>query len=288
MAKKYEKENKNLVVIGIIVFLLGLILGSFNIYTNLKNYGDKKTKYTTEYKYNLEQNIDSITKEIEIIEQNQSDLSSKKESLQKENNTILNRNGKTEEYYTNLEKINNYNKEIEDLDNQKFSKITTKNKYKQELISTNEFLDQDTNNPYLFKNVLGGIIVIFVTIIISNIILYYAFKVNEEEMLFEAPQEIPEPILNEPKLEEPINDNVMELEEKEKTEKIIKKEDKNLDAEMEKIELGRQTDGKYRMDHAVTATQKIILKAFDMDADQIQDKAVGLSRLLEKYAEEGK
>ena len=42
------------------------------------------------------------------------------------------------------------------------------------------------------------------------------------------------------------------------------------------------------MDHAVTATQKIILKAFDMDAEQIQDKAVGLSRLLEKYAEEGK
>lgn len=223
MAKKYEKENKNLVVIGIIVFLLGLILGSFNIYTNLKNYGDKKTKYTTEYKYNLEQNIDSITKEIEIIEQSQSNLSSKKESLQKENNTILNRDGKTEEYYTNLEKINNFNKEIEDLDNQKFSKITTKNKYKQELISTNEFLDKDTNNPYLFKNVLGGIIVIFVTIIISNIILYYAFKVNEEEMLFEAPQEIPEPILNEPKLEEPLNDNVVELE-KTVPEKIIKKE----------------------------------------------------------------
>lgn len=223
MAKKYEKENKNLVVIGIIVFLLGLILGSFNIYTNLKNYGDKKTKYTTEYKSNLEQNIDSISKEIEIIEQSQSNLSKEKETLQKENNTILNKDGKTEKYYTNLEKINNYNKEIEDLDNQKFSKITTKNKYKQELISTNEFLDQDTNNPYLFKNVLGGIIVIFVTIIISNIILYYAFKVNEEEMLFEAPQEIPEPILNEPKLEEPLNDNVVELE-KTVPEKIIKKE----------------------------------------------------------------
>ena len=58
--------------------------------------------------------------------------------------------------------------------------------------------------------------------------------------------------------------------------------------ELEKIKLVRQTDGKYRMDHAVTATQKIILKAFDMDADQIQDKAVGLRRLLEKYAEEGK
>lgn len=221
MAKKYEKENKNLVVIGIIVFLLGLILGSFNIYTNLKTYGDKKNKYTTEYKYNLEQNIDSITKEIEIIEQNQSNLSSKKESFQKENNTILNRDGKTEEYYTNLEKINNYNKEIEDLDNQKFSKITTKNKYKQELISANEFLDQDTNNPCLFKNILGGIIVIFITVIISNIILYYAFKVTEEEILFETPQEIPEPILNEPKLEEPLNDNVVELEkvEPEKTSK---------------------------------------------------------------------
>lgn len=223
MAKKYEKENKNLVVLSIIVFLLGLILGSFNIYTNLKNYGDKKTKYTTEYKSNLEQDIDSISKEIEIIEQNQSNLSSKKESLQKENNTLLNRDGKTEEYYTNLEKINNYNKKIEDLDNQKFSKITTKNKYKQELISANEFLDQDTNNPSLIKNILGGIIVIFVTIIISNIILYYAFKVNEAEILFEAPQEIPEPILNEPKLEEPINDNVVELE-KAEPEKTIKKE----------------------------------------------------------------
>lgn len=42
------------------------------------------------------------------------------------------------------------------------------------------------------------------------------------------------------------------------------------------------------MDHAVTATQKIILKAFDMDADQIQDKTVGLSRLLEKHTEKGK
>ena len=223
MAKKYEKENKNLVVIGIIVFLLGLILGSFNIYTNLKKKKKKKTKYTTEYKSNLEQNIDSISKEIEIIEQSQTNLSKEKETLQKENNTILNRDGKTKEYYTNLEKINNYNKEIEDLDNQKFSKITAKNKYKQDLISANEFLDQDTNNPCLFKNILGGIIVIFITVIISNIILYYAFKVTEEEILFETPQEIPEPILNEPKLEEPLNDNVVELE-KVGPEKIIKEE----------------------------------------------------------------
>ncbi len=223
MAKNYEKENKKLVVISIIVFLLGLILGSFNIYTNLKTYGDKKTKYTNEYKSNLEQNIDSISKEIEIIEQSQTNLSKEKETLQKENNTILNREGKTKDYYTNLEKINNYNKEIEDLDNQKFSKITTKNKYKQDLISANEFLDQDTNNPCLFKNILGGIIVIFITVIISNIILYYAFKVTEEEILFETPQEIPEPILNEPKLEEPLNDNVVELE-KVGPEKIIKEE----------------------------------------------------------------
>ncbi len=224
MAKNYEKENKKLVVISIIVFLLGLILGSFNIYTNLKTYGDKKTKYTTEYKSNLEQNIDSISKEIEIIEQSQTNLSKEKETLQKENNTILNREGKTKDYYTNLEKINNYNKEIEDLDNQKFSKITAKNKYKQDLISANEFLDQDTNNPYLFKNILGGIIVIFITVIISNVILYYAFKVTEEEILFETPQEIPEPILNEPKFEEPLNDNVVELE-KVEPEKIIKEEE---------------------------------------------------------------
>ena len=40
MAKNYETENKKLVVISIIVFLLGLILGSFNIYTNLKTNAD--------------------------------------------------------------------------------------------------------------------------------------------------------------------------------------------------------------------------------------------------------
>jgi len=34
--------------------------------------------------------------------------------------------------------------------------------------------------------------------------------------------------------------------------------------ELEKIEIIRQSDGNYRMDHAVTATQKEILKAFDL------------------------
>ena len=42
----------------------------------------------------------------------------------------------------------------------------------------------------------------------------------------------------------------------------------------------RQTDGKYRMDHAVTATQKAILKAFGIDADYVRRKAAELSREL--------
>lgn len=57
--------------------------------------------------------------------------------------------------------------------------------------------------------------------------------------------------------------------------------------ELEKIELVRQTDGKYRMDHAVTETEKIILKAFDMYADQIQDKAVGLADCLKNMQKRG-
>ncbi len=50
--------------------------------------------------------------------------------------------------------------------------------------------------------------------------------------------------------------------------------------ELEKIEMVRQTDGKYRMDHAVTATQKAILKAFGIDADYVRRKAAELSREL--------
>ena len=36
--------------------------------------------------------------------------------------------------------------------------------------------------------------------------------------------------------------------------------------ELEKIEMIRQADGVYRLDHAVTATQKTILNAFGIDA----------------------
>ena len=40
------------------------------------------------------------------------------------------------------------------------------------------------------------------------------------------------------------------------------------------------------MDHAVTATQKIILKAFDMDAEQIQKQEETVLKVKEKYDSE--
>lgn len=52
--------------------------------------------------------------------------------------------------------------------------------------------------------------------------------------------------------------------------------------ELEKIEVIRQGDGEYRLDHAVTATQKAILKAFEMDASDIQKGASKISKLLKK------
>ena len=47
--------------------------------------------------------------------------------------------------------------------------------------------------------------------------------------------------------------------------------------ELEKIEMIRQADGIYRLDHAVTATQKTILKAFGIDANYIKRKAQQIS-----------
>lgn len=38
--------------------------------------------------------------------------------------------------------------------------------------------------------------------------------------------------------------------------------------ELEKIEMVRLTDNRYRLDHAVTVTQKTILKAFGMDVSR--------------------
>ena len=39
----------------------------------------------------------------------------------------------------------------------------------------------------------------------------------------------------------------------------------------------RQADGVYRLDHAVTATQKTILKAFGIDANYVKRKAREIS-----------
>lgn len=50
--------------------------------------------------------------------------------------------------------------------------------------------------------------------------------------------------------------------------------------ELEKIEMVRQLDNVYRLDHAVTATQKAILKAFGMDAAYIKYKAKELSETI--------
>ncbi len=52
--------------------------------------------------------------------------------------------------------------------------------------------------------------------------------------------------------------------------------------ELEKIEMVRLTDNMYRLDHAVTARQKTILKAFGMDADIVKYKAEEISRILKE------
>ena len=47
--------------------------------------------------------------------------------------------------------------------------------------------------------------------------------------------------------------------------------------ELEKIEMLKGADNEYNLDYAVTATQKTILKAFDMTADNIHRQARALS-----------
>lgn len=72
----------------------------------------------------------------------------------------------------------------------------------------------------------------------------------------------------------------------------LKEELKNLDnrpnymtvpaaiRELEKIEMVRQLDGVYRLDHAVTAIQKNILKAFGLSADSVKYRAAEISDRL--------
>lgn len=50
--------------------------------------------------------------------------------------------------------------------------------------------------------------------------------------------------------------------------------------ELEKIEIVKQFDGVYRLDHAVTATQKDILKSFGMDANYIKNKVWVINKLM--------
>ncbi len=50
--------------------------------------------------------------------------------------------------------------------------------------------------------------------------------------------------------------------------------------ELEKIEMTRQTDNIYRLDHAVTAKQKKILKAFGMSESSITYRAGEISNIL--------
>ena len=53
--------------------------------------------------------------------------------------------------------------------------------------------------------------------------------------------------------------------------------------ELEKIELIRQPDGVYRLDHAVTATQKDILQAFNLTAASVKKEAAEIGKQLRTY-----
>lgn len=52
-------------------------------------------------------------------------------------------------------------------------------------------------------------------------------------------------------------------------------------SELEKIEMARQLDGIYRFDHAITKTQKTILKAFDLTDANVKYRAEEISKRLE-------
>ena len=52
--------------------------------------------------------------------------------------------------------------------------------------------------------------------------------------------------------------------------------------ELEKIEMVRMTDNQYRLDHAVTATQKTILKAFGMDTNTVKQQAKEIGEILKE------
>jgi hypothetical protein len=51
--------------------------------------------------------------------------------------------------------------------------------------------------------------------------------------------------------------------------------------ELEKIEMVRRSSGRYRLDHAVSKRQKIILSAFGLDDMYIRSTAAEIGNLLE-------
>ena len=73
---------------------------------------------------------------------------------------------------------------------------------------------------------------------------------------------------------------------KEKSEKMLKKPNYlTVSAalkELEKIVMIRQLDGVYRLDHAVTATQKIILDAFGLNEGNVRYQAKEIENILQK------
>ena len=57
--------------------------------------------------------------------------------------------------------------------------------------------------------------------------------------------------------------------------------------ELEKIEMVRSTDNIYRLDHAITRTQKAILKAFNMDEYSIEQRANKIQSELRRVMKKG-
>lgn len=55
--------------------------------------------------------------------------------------------------------------------------------------------------------------------------------------------------------------------------------------ELEKIEMIRLSDGNYRLAHAVTSTQKAILKAFNLTGRNVQEQAIGINEELRMIRE---
>ncbi len=50
--------------------------------------------------------------------------------------------------------------------------------------------------------------------------------------------------------------------------------------ELEKIEIIRLPDGNYHLDYAVTATQKEILKAYEMNEKSVREQVIKLNQVL--------